>query len=343
MHTKKYPKVNYIGNKEKLTTWICEQFPKDTTSVFDAFSGGSSVGFEAKRQGFQVFSNDILHINYLLAKSLIENQKVTLSEDDINIIFAGKPFEGFMYKNYSKVYYFPDECKELDLYRQNINKLSCEYKKALALTLLRRAMIRKMPYSRFNLSWEKIVQLRDEAYSYEKYKRKRAYHNESFKTHFIQNIDTYNNAIFNNSKKNQAFNQDIFELLPHLHADIIYLDPPYTGTMNNYHGFYSLMDEFIHSKKIKPFQNNFREKKSSLELFEKLFSQLSNFKYWFLSYNNNAYPSKDQLINIISQYSSKVKVVEKPHNYQITGKEKKTTNTEFLFIVENEKYVQQDG
>ena len=199
-------------------------------------------------------------------------------------------------------------------------------------------MIRKMPYSRFNLNWDKIKQLRDEEYSYEKYKRRRAYHNESFQSHILQNLDAYNAAIFDNAKENIAYNEDVFELLPKLHADVIYLDPPYTGTMNNYHGFYSLVDEYIASKKVKAFENNFREKKSALELFDKLFSNLSNYKYWFLSYNNNSYPSKEDLIQIISKYSKNIQVIEKPHNYQITGKDKKGTNTEYLFIVKNENY-----
>ena len=34
----KYPKVNYVGNKEKIASWICEYFPTDTTTLFDAFS-----------------------------------------------------------------------------------------------------------------------------------------------------------------------------------------------------------------------------------------------------------------------------------------------------------------
>ena len=320
----KYPKVNYIGNKEKLVNWICDYFPKDTSSIFDAFSGGSSIGYEAKKRGYKIISNDILKINYYLAKSLIENNQEILTNEDINIIFEGKPKKGFMYENYSDVFFFPEECMELDLYRSNINKLSSEYKKSIAFTLIRRAMVRKMPYSRFNLNWEKIKQLRDEDYSYTKYKRKRAYHNESFKSHFIKNLSDYNNAIFN--------------LLNKIKADIIYLDPPYTGTMNNYFGFYGLIDEYIHSKKLKPFENNFIDKKSSLELFDKLFANLENFKYWFLSYNNNSYPSKDELINIISRYSDDIQVIEKPHNYQITGKNKKSKNTEYLFIIKNSKF-----
>lgn len=333
----KYPKVNYIGNKEKLAHWICDYFPKDIESLFDAFSGGSSIGYEAKKRGLKTSSNDILKINYYLAKSLIENNKEILNEDDLNILFSGKPIEGFMYKNYSEVFFFPQECMELDLYRKNIEKLSSEYKKAIAYTLIRRAMIRKMPYSRFNLNWEKIKQLRDEEYSYAKYKRKRAYHNESFKSHIIKNLQDYNKAIFDNQKANEVHNDDVFALLNKVNADVIYLDPPYTGTMNNYFGFYGLIDEYIQSKKLKPFENNFIDKKSSLELFDKLFANLQNFKYWFLSYNNNSYPSKDELISIISQYSDDIQVIEKPHNYQITGKDKKTKNTEYLFIVKNNR------
>jgi len=332
-----YPKVNYIGNKEKLSTWICDSFPSDTNSLFDAFSGGSSIGYEAKRRGYQVYSNDALSINSKLAHALIENAYKTLNKNDLDIIFTGEPFKGFMHKNYSEVFFFPNECMELDLYRQNINKLSSEYKKSLAFSLIRRAMVRKMPYSRFNLNWEKIKQLRDEEYSYEKYKRRRAYHNESLKSHFLKNLDEYNSAVFDNGKENRAYNDDIFNLLDKIEADIIYLDPPYTGTMNNYYGFYGLVDEYIAQKKIEPFSNNFIDKKSVLELFDRLFSTLSNFKYWILSYNNGAYPSKEELIEIISRYSDEVEVIEKPHNYQITGKVKKSKNTEYLFIIKNNR------
>ncbi len=330
-----YPKVNYIGNKEKLASWICDNIPSDVESIFDAFSGGCSVSFEAKKRGYRIICNDILKINYLLAKSLVENSSEVLNSKDIDIIFSGTPFEGFMTKNYSEVFFFKNECMELDLYRKNIEKLGCEYKKSLALVLLRRAMIRKMPYSRFNLNWEKIKQLRDEEYSYKMYKRRRAYHNQTFKEHFLSNLESYNSAVFDNGHQNLACNDDIFNLVDKIKADLIYLDPPYTGTMNNYFGFYGLVDEFIEQKKLEPFKNNFIDKKTSLILFDKLFSNLSNFKYWLLSYNNNSYPTKDDLISIISKYSDDIKIVEKPHNYKVTGKEKKNKNTEYLFIVKN--------
>ena len=196
-------------------------------------------------------------------------------------------------------------------------------------------MVRKMPYSRFNINWDKIVQLRDEIYSYEKYKRKRAYHNQSFKSHFIENVSEYNRAIFDNLKDNLSINDDVFNVLDSVEADIIYLDPPYTGTMNNYFGFYGMLDEYIVGKKLQPFENNFIDKKTSIELFDKLFSKLNNFKYWYLSYNNSSYPTKEQLIELLEKYSNNVKLVEKPHVYKITGKVNKKVNMEYLFIVEN--------
>ena len=50
MYSKKLPKINFIGNKEKIASWICNKFPKKTKIVFDVFSGGGSVSFEAKKR-----------------------------------------------------------------------------------------------------------------------------------------------------------------------------------------------------------------------------------------------------------------------------------------------------
>ena len=339
MQNNNYPKVNFIGNKEKITDWIFENIPKDVNTIFDAFSGGCSVSFEAKKRGYEIICNDILKVNYLMGKALIENSNVKLTDIDIDTIFTGKPIKGFVYKNYSNVFFFPKECMELDLYRKNIDKLISPYKKALALVLLRRAMIRKMPYSRFNIPFEKVKQLRDEEYSYKKYGRKRAYHNQSFNEHFLENLEEYNNAIFDNSKENKAHNGDVLKIISEVNADLVYLDPPYTGTMNNYFGFYGFLDNFINSERGKPFENNFIDKKTSLELFEKLFYELKKYKYWILSYNNSSYPSKGELTNLIKKFAKDIKIIEKKHNYQITGKETKTQNREYLFIVRNKNLV----
>lgn len=330
----RFPQINYIGNKEKISNWIIEHIPPDVNTVFDAFSGGGSFSYAAKQEGFTVISNDIMTINFHIAKALIENNSELLDKSDVEVIFNGEcSDDGFMYAKYSNVCFFPEECKQLDLYKSNIELLTNDYKKSLALILLRRAMIRKMPYSRFNIRWEKVIQLRDEEYSYMKYGRKRAYHNQTFKNHFIKHLDQYNIAVFNNNKQNKALNNDIFDAIDLVSADLIYLDPPYTGTMNDYFGFYGILDEYIEGRKLVPFENNFRDKQKAINLFDSLFSKLQKYRYWILSYNNGAYPSKDEILSLITKYSTEVTVIEKPHTYKITGKTNKKANIEYLFIV----------
>jgi len=335
MFINNFPRVNYIGNKEKISNWICDQFPKDVKTVFDAFSGGTSLSYEAKRRGYKVISNDILKINYFIAKALIENKSITLSKKDLQTIFSGKPFCGFMFRNFSKVYYYPLECKELDLYKKNIKKIKNNYKRYLAFTILRRAMIRKMPYSRFNILWKKIIQLRDENFSYKHYKRKRAYHNENFEFHFKENLEEYNKAIFDNKKKNIALNLDVYKAIEKVDADLIYLDPPYSGTMNDYYSFYGLLDKFILSKKIKRISNNFIDKNRIIKDFHRLFSKISKYKYCFLSYNNQSFPDKTIITSILKKYSKKLKIFKRKHTYKITGQKNKKINEEYLFFIKN--------
>lgn len=240
-----------------------------------------------------------------------------------------------MTSNYTDRYYFKEECMQLDLYRSNIEKLSSKYKKALALTLMRRAMIRKMPYSRFTIKWDKVKQLRDEDFSYQHYKRRRHYHNQSFKFHFEDNLKEYNEAVFDNGQKNIAYNLDVFEAINTINADIIYMDPPYAGTMNDYFGFYGLLDSYITGTLLKPFGNNFIDKTTIINLFDNLFCKLGNYKYWVLSYNSRSKPTKEELLQLLYKYSDNVVVHEMPYAYKVTGKEKKNKDIEYLFIAKN--------
>lgn len=331
----KLPKINYIWNKEKLSEWIISNLPQDIKSIFDAFSWWCSISYECKKIWLEVISNDILEVNYHLAKSLVENKNEQITKNDLDILFWWKPIKWFMYKNYSNKFFHDYECMELDQYKENVNKLENEYKKSLALSLIRRAMIRKMPYSRFNLWRSKILELRDEELSYKKYKRRRAYHNQSFYEHIIANLKEYNSAIFDNKQTNKAYNKDIFKIIDSINTDAIYLDPPYTWTMNNYHWFYWVIDDYIKWKITEPFENNFINKSQSIKLFDKLFSKLWKFKYWILSYNNSSYPDKESLIKLLKKYAKNISVIEKKHTYQITWKENKDKNIEYLFIVKN--------
>ena len=97
--------------------------------------------------------------------------------------------------------------------------------------------------------------------------------------------------------------------------------------MNNYFGFYGLVDNFITPNKTKPFANNFTDKKMLLSYLI-IFSQNYQISNLIFSYNNTAYPSKNELLTLLNKHSKNIKVIEKSM-YKITGRRKKKKTKNF--------------
>lgn len=333
----KYPKINYIGNKLKLVDWILEKLPLKYGTVLDLFSGGNSVSYALKLSGYKVLSNDVLYSNYVISKAIIENSNVLLSDD----VFKYEIVQDDIDKKYNQInfltnrLYYEAEVKELSKLILISEKLA-GYEKYLFLSLLRRAMIRKLPYSRMNVPWNQIIKLRDEDYSYNKYKRKRAYHNESFEHHIRENLKNYNEAIFNNNKENSSYNMDSFDMIKVLKepVDIIYLDPPYPMTMNKYGEFYGLFDTMLNQEKQ---YINFSANNKFLENLEDLIKLCVNkTKYIVISQNTKTKPTIDELSHMLSKYGN-VKIEKINYQYKVTNKTNKNTTEEVLIIVEINK------
>lgn len=331
----KYPAVNYIGNKEKISEWIVEKIPIKSGTVLDLFCGGCSVSYDLKKHGFAVLSNDALYSNYVLAKAIIENNKTQLQVEDLNSI---KISESKINEKYSEIIfladsvYFKDEVRELAKLILMSAKLE-GYKRYLFLALLRRAMIRKTPYSRMNVKWEEIQKFRDEEYSYRKYGRYRHYHNIPFLEHILLNMDEYNESVFSSDNECKAMQYDALDCIKNLETkvDLIYMDPPYPSTMNKYNDFYGKYDEMMSkNSKIKIDLTN---KSTFLANFSKIVKAAVNkASYIAISLNNKCYPSCDLLLDSIKDYISFYEIFEREHVYKVTGKKNKNTNIEILLV-----------
>ena len=330
----KYPKINYIGNKDKLVDWIIENLPIKKGVVLDLFSGGNSVAYALKENNYTVYSNDALYSNYVISKAIIENKDVTVNEDILNT----KVTNSEVNKKYKEIsflsnrLYYDDEVKELAKLFVISEKIENEYEKYMFLALIRRAMIRKLPYSRMNVPWNQIQKLRDEDYSYEKYKRRRAYHNYTFEKHIRDNINNYNNAVFDNKKNNKCFNYDSFEMIDKLDkkVDIIYMDPPKPPTMNKYGDFYGLYDKAV---KHEIQYVNFSENNMFLTNLEKLVKKcIGKTSYIVISESNKTKPTVEELSNMLSNYGT-VKVFSKEHQYKVTGSINKNQTVEMLIVL----------
>lgn len=328
-----FPKVNFIGNKRKFSELIVDSTPLKHGIVLDLFAGGSSVGFDYKKRGFQVISNDSMYASFVLNKGLIENPNVLLPEYTIdeslnfNVNTAERKSLDWLDNNL----YYPEEVDEL---AQLVHySLTLEgYEKYLFQSLIRRAMIRKLPYSRMNIDWDNIKKLRDEEYSYKKYGRKRAYHNQSFATHMKKDIQSYNEAIFDNNQDNLTVQMDAIEAVMEFEdVDILYLDPPYPGTMNNYSGFYGAFDK-IFNKKIE--YSDWTKGENFLNNLQLILDAAAKkqVQYLLLSINTKSKPDYKEIVSMFKFYGE-VEVKDRKHNYQVSGKENKNTNKELLIMV----------
>ena len=330
----KYPKVNYIGNKEKLVNWIIKEMPVENGTVLDIFAGGCSVSYALKNRGYSVIANDILYADYVIAKALVENSDTKLSVSVFDKKVSDKRVEELSEKFsfLTDCLYYPEEVLELSKLVAIAEKLRGS-EKYMMLALIRRAMIRKLPYSRMNVPWEQIQKLRDEDYSYRKYKRKRAYHNQTFESHMRENIDAYNEAVFD-KEECKVYNCDAFDMAKKIDfVDVVYMDPPYPSTMNNYDAFYGMFDEMF-DKKWK--HTDYTQKTSFLNNMDKLINKLvGKTRYIVLSQNTRVQPGPDEIEEMLKKYG-KVTIKEKKHNYQVTGKENKNASKELLFILEME-------
>lgn len=328
----KYPKVNYIGNKEKLVNWIIEEMPVREGTVLDIFAGGCSVSYALKANGYSVISNDILYADYVIAKALIENMDKTLmpSVFDKKVDEARVEELAAKFSFLAERLYYPEEVRELGKLAAISEKLQGS-QRYLFLALIRRAMIRKLPYSRMNVPWNQIQKLRDEDYSYQKYKRKRAYHNQTFESHMRENFDEYNEAVFR-GKDCRAYHCDAFEMAEKIDfVEVVYMDPPYPSTMNNYDSFYGLFDEMFDKKKR---HIDYTRKIDFLDNMDKLIGKLAGkTRYVVLSQNTRVRPEPEEIEAMLKKYG-RVEIKRKKYNYQVTGKENKNASKELLFILE---------
>jgi len=311
-----YPTTRYQGSKRKIIPWIYNII-KDVefNSALDLFGGSSSVSFLFKLMGKQVTYNDSLRFNYIIGKSLIENSKIKLTDEDQKLITTFNNehrYNYFIDKNFKKIYYLEEENKWLDVIIENIylmnhySKNILEMKKAMALNALFQSCLIKRP---FNLFHRNNLSLRTK----KRINRKFGNYNTwqlSFEKHFNRFIEEINSKIFDNGKSCKALNKSAFDI-ENNNYDLVYMDPPYLlkdgrNETSNYARVYhflegmarledwpSLIDLKSKNKKFKNIytENDFRK----IDIYSRYVELLNKFKdsKIIISYKYGGIPSID--------------------------------------------------
>jgi adenine-specific DNA-methyltransferase len=295
--------MNYIGSKLKLSSWIKEEILKvagdnlNDKTFCDIFAGTGILGRTFKKDVKRVIANDLEYYSFVLNRNYIGNHKpIKDKESLIDELNDLREEEGFVYKHYclgggSKRQYFSDENgKKIDALRQTLQKWK-ENKSIdedtyffLLASLLESA--------------DKVANTASVYGAYLKYLKKSAQKKMVLKgADFIENENTH-----------KVFKKDSNELIKEVKGDILYLDPPYNH--RQYGANYHLLNTIAEYKEFKPrgksgireyVRSNYCKKSEVKNSFADLIKN-AEFRYIFLSYNNEGLMKQEDIRNIMQKY-----------------------------------------
>jgi adenine-specific DNA-methyltransferase len=311
--------MNYLGSKKKLSKWILENIVSEvgdlSNKVFcDLFAGTGIVGQTFKPYVQKVISNDLEYYSFVLNKNYIENTKDLNEFISIlnNIKKNIKPIKGFIYNNYcspSNRLYFTDENGMLiDAWRIEIENYKSN---------------KNLYYFLLTSLLESADKVANVASVYAAYLKK-------FKKTALNKLIVKPAEFLETEQTNEVYNKNALELITEINGDILYLDPPYNTRQysTNYH-ILNIIAKYDTNLKLKgktglPENYNkseFSSKRQVVEAFEYLIKN-AEFKYIFMSYNNEGIIPQDTIKEIMSKYG-KYKLIEKDYQRFTTSTENK--------------------
>lgn len=351
---KNIPTTRYQGSKRKILPWIYDCV-KDVefNTVLDAFGGSGMVSCLFKHMGKCVTYNDLFHFNYIIGKSIIENNKVNLTETDVEYLIGDNSFtNGFIADTFQNIYFLDEENRWLDMVINKIERLSdfysppqVFYKKAIAYNALFQACLAKRPY---NLFHRKNLDMRTRNVV-------RGFGNKTtwdkpFPDHFRAFVKEINQAVFKSDVMCKVICQDVFAIKAN-HYDLVYLDPPYLkkGTSNessnylrcyhflegiaNYSEWDNLIDRDSANKRIKKdYAPNYFNLTDAHATFERLIKKFRK-SIIVLSYRYGGTPTIDELSNMMLKYKDHLDIYDRHYKYALNKQnENAALNREYLLI-----------
>ncbi|MBW6486939.1 MAG: Dam family site-specific DNA-(adenine-N6)-methyltransferase [Syntrophobacterales bacterium] len=311
-----YPSTRYMGSKNKLLSeiWaVASQFQFNT--ALDLFSGSGVVSYMFKSHGKAVVSNDYMAMSATFAKALIENNKITLPRTEAEeLLEPKKPVDRFVETKFQGLYFSDDDNRLIDIVRTNIKEVKNPYKRAIAMTGLIRACLKKRPRGIFTYIGQRYDDGRKDLLM-------------SFRAQFLDAVEVVNAAVFDNGKSNKAHNGDAMTLR-NSEAGLVYIDPPYYSPLSDneyvrrYHFVEGLardwqgveIQEHTITKKFKSYPTPFSSRKGAAEAFDRLFKRFRS-SVLVVSYSSNSKPTLEEMVAIMTKHKRHVDVVPVDYKY----------------------------
>lgn len=331
---KKYPSTRYMGSKNKLLDAIWDVSQRfEYTTVLDLFSGSGVVSYMFKCHGKEVTSNDYMAMAAVYTKAMVENKDVILSEEDVKNLLEPVDNDHFVEKTFQGLYFSDEDNRFIDNVRTNANNMSDPYKRAIALTALIRACMKKRPRGIFTYTGDRYNDGRQDLL-------------KSMEQQFIDAINAVNEAVFDNNKENHSSWCDSLSLEPKKY-DLVYIDPPYftPKSDNEYVRRYHFVEGIARNwdgveiqtetktKKFKSYPTPFSTRQGAENALKEIFEKYQD-SVLIVSYSSNSEPSKDEMVAMMSKFKKHVDVIPVDYKYSFgTRKTVKRNNVqEYLFV-----------
>lgn len=335
-----FPSTRYQGSKAKLANWIWDKISKlRFDSCLDAFGGTGAMAYRLKQAHKQVTYNDYLRFNHWIGRALVENSSLQLTHRDAQWILGTHDvcYPSLIADTFADTYFTDDENRWLDRVVTNIHQMDNVYKKSLAFFALAQSCIVKRPY---NLFHRKNLYIRTAEVT-------RSFGNKvswdrPFVEWFRQFVEEANLAVFDNGKANKALNQDVFDIEGDF--DLVYLDPPYIsarGVGVDYRDFYHFLEGLANyerwleqidmtskHRRLLPQPNDWTDKNRIYRAFERVFDKYAD-SILVVSYRSDGIPSEPELIKLLKQFKTDVRV-ERYRNYQYALSKNKSSSEVLL-------------
>lgn len=327
--------MNYIGSKYSLINFIVPTIlsvvkkPNPNMIFADLFAGTGIVATKFKELGYNIIANDIQYYSYVLNRHLIGN-KTPIDKSNFEYLNNLAGTKGFIYNNFcagsgSGRNYFTDE-----------NGMKCD---AIRIEL------ENLKNSNLISNDEYYFILASLINSIDKYANTASVYG-AFLKHIKKSADKFFELEYFpcilSDKNCNVYNEDINTLIKRVCGDILYLDPPYNSRQycTNYHVLETISkydNPILYGKTgLRDYKNQkslYCSKKTVLPTFNDLIEN-SNFKYIFLSYNNEGLMSLEEIKYIMSQYGKYYVFKQEYKRFKADKEEnrnhKSKTTTEYL-------------
>jgi len=330
-----HPRLRYMGSKYRLLPHLAALFDElGGTTAVDAFSGSVVVSHLLKAQGYSVTSNDYLTFPSVIARAVIANNHVTLSDDLVDLICGPAADDrDFIQSKFDGLYFEHEDRAFLDSAWSHIDLLD-GFERAIAISALVLSAARKQPRGVFT-----FTELR--------YDDGRRDLRLSLRDHFRERVAEYNAAVFDSGMNHRVMVGDVFDLDPGPY-DIAYLDPPYTPPSddNDYIKRYHFLEglsvywrgttimEETKTKKLAKRFTPFAYKRTVEDGLLRTFEQFSDSGAIVLSYSSNAVPNAERIVELLGKVKSDVELREIDHKYSFGTRREAIRRdvSEYLFI-----------